>query len=263
MPSANVQPFDLDALAERLYYAARDGSVIRQVSHEINLSVEDAYAIQARVVAMRVASGQDVVGIKMGFTSRQKMQQMGVHEMIFGELTDAMRVEEGGATPYVGYVHPRVEPELAFILRRPLCGKISLADAVAAVECVCPAIEIIDSRFQDFKFSIVDVIADNASASGFVVGTPRAPDFDIGNLGMVLSVSGRARQIGSSAAILGNPWRSVVAAAAFAERYGINLQAGSVVMAGAATEAVAVAAGARVLLEGQGLAPVQVTFAAQ
>lgn len=245
-------------LARLLDEAARDGRAIPQLQE--NLTLDQAYEVQALALARRIERGEQVSGLKMGFTSRAKMVQMGIETMIFGRITDAMAVEEGGASPHARYVHPRVEPEIAFRLGRPLSGRITHFDAMAAVEWIAPAIEIIDSRYENFKFSLADVVADNSSASGYVIGPAHRPDMDISNLGMVLSVDGVAREIGSSAAILGNPWRSLVAAAAFAERYGFVLRAGDIVMAGGATAAVAVDAGARVKLETQGLSEIAFSF---
>jgi 2-oxo-3-hexenedioate decarboxylase len=254
------EPESLDACAKRLYQASREVSATRQISAGTAWTLDDGYNIQSLMLQQRIDSGERVVGLKMGFTSRAKMAQMGVSSTIFGRLTDAMMVDEGGSTPHRAYVHPRVEPELAFVLRRRLCGRVSLAEALGAVEYVTAALEIIDSRYRDFKFSLIDVVADNASASGFVMGAPRLPGTDIDNLGMLLSISGEVRQVGSTAAILGNPWRSLVAAAALVERYELELPAGAIVLAGAATEAVAVCAGERAALETQRLSPVEVIF---
>ena len=138
---------------------------------------------------------------------------------------------------FARFVHPRVEPELAFVLKKPLAGDVTAAEALAAVEAVAPALEIIDSRFEDFKFSLPDVIADNASSSGFVIGPWSDPRKDFGNLGLVMSIDGRVVQVGSTAAILGHPLRSLVAAARLAAAAGEPLQAGWVVMAGGATPA--------------------------
>lgn len=249
-----------DACAKRLYQAAHKVTATQQISVGSALTLDDGYNIQSLVLQQRIGSGERVVGLKMGFTSRAKMAQMGVSSVIFGRLTDAMMVDEGGSTPYRDYVHPRVEPELAFVLRRRLCGRVSMAEAFAAVEYVSATIEIIDSRYRDFKFNLVDVVADNASASGFVVGAPRLPSTDIDNLGMLLSIRGEVRQVGSTAAILGNPWRSLIAAAELVERYELELPAGAIVLAGAATEAVAVRLGERVALETRRMSPVEVTF---
>jgi 2-oxo-3-hexenedioate decarboxylase len=245
---------DLHAIAVRLDAAALHATTTHQSPDPLTLA--DAYKIQDAMVHLRGARGERIVGLKMGFTSRAKMVQMGIDEMIFGRLTSGMQVEEGGATPTSSYIHPRVEPEIAFLLKRKLCGTITHLDARAAVEAIAPAIEIIDSRYENFKFSLADVVADNASSSGFVIGAAQMPDLDISNLGMALSVNGQVREVGSSAAILGNPWRSLIAAARFAEQYGFELRPGDVVMAGGATAAVAIEHRAHVLLETQNLAAV-------
>jgi len=150
---------------------------------------------------------------------------------------------------FARFVHPRVEPELAFVLKKPLAGDVTLVEALAAVEAVAPALEIIDSRYQDFKFSLPDVIADNASSSGFVIGAWSDPQQDFGNLGLTMSIDGRVVQVGSTAAILGHPLRSLVAAARLSAAAGEPLQAGWVVMAGAATPAEWIKPGQSVSME--------------
>jgi 2-oxo-3-hexenedioate decarboxylase len=147
------------------------------------------------------------------------------------------------------YVHPRVEPEVAFLLHTPLAASVTPPAALAAVAAVAPALEIIDSRYRDFRFSLTDVVADNSSSSSFVIGPWASPTTDISNLGMILSIDGVARQIGSSAAILGHPIRSLVAAARLAAAAGEPLQAGDIVMAGGATAAEALAPGQHIRLE--------------
>jgi 2-oxo-3-hexenedioate decarboxylase len=148
-----------------------------------------------------------------------------------------MQVEEGTPVGFSRFVHPRVEPEIAFVLKKPLGARVTAVEALAAVEAVAPALEIIDSRFRDFKFSLPDVIADNASSSGFVIGPWCRPDQDFSNLGLTLCLDGRVVQVGSTAAILGHPLRSLVAAARLSADAGEPLQAGWVVMAGGATPA--------------------------
>lgn len=110
-------------------------------------------------------------------------------------------------------MHPRVEPEIAFILKQPLEGHVTGPQALAAVEAIAPAIEIIDSRYKDFKFTLPEVIADNASSSGFVIGAWHDPHVDFSNLGLAMTINGRTVQVGSTAALLGHPLRSLVAAA--------------------------------------------------
>ncbi|MBR0751242.1 2-keto-4-pentenoate hydratase [Bradyrhizobium jicamae] len=227
----------VDELAERLDSAARDSREVAQIDPEGKMSLEDAYAIQRTSIQRRVSRGARRAGVKMGFTSRAKMVQMGIGDVIWGRLTDDMQIEEGMATSFARFVHPRAEPEIAFVLKKPLAGHVTAAEALASVEAVAPALEVIDSRYQDFKFTLPDVIADNASSSGFVVGPWCNPRDDFSNLGLTMSIDGRVVQVGSTAAILGHPLRSLVAAARLSEAAGEPLQAGWVVMAGGATPA--------------------------
>jgi len=246
---------DIDTLAARLDDAQRFARATPQLSEP--LTVTDAYAVQAASLARRYARGERRVGIKMGFTSRAKMAQMGVNEMIWGRLTDAMMVEEGDRIAFGAYVHPRVEPEIAFLLKAALPGRVTIPQAVVALAGVAPALEIIDSRYENFKFSWTDVVADNSSSSGFVIGAWNDPAQSVANLGMVLEIDGAARQIGSSAAILGNPLRSLVAAARLADAAGEPLQAGDIVLAGGATAAEALVPGQHVRLCVQRLGTVE------
>ncbi len=222
--------------AEIVDEAARTAGAIPQFTETMTLGVEEAYAIQALSLERRFGRGERLAGVKMGLTSRAKMAQVGVDEVIWGRLTDAMRLEEGGSLSKKKYVHPRIEPELAFVMKRDLCGEVSAAEALSAVEAIAPAMEVIDSRYRNFKFALPDVIADNSSSSGFVVGNWGRPDQDFANLGIVVEVNGKAVQIGSTAAILGHPIRSLVAAARAAAPIG-GLKAGWIILAGGATAA--------------------------
>src|SRR5215472_12765145 len=238
-------------LAERVDNAAKDAKEIAQLSERISLG--EAYAVQKESMGRRFARGEKQVGIKMGFTSRDKMVQMGVHDMIWGRLTDAMIVEDGGSTSFKRYVHPRIEPEIAFLLKRDLVGTVTPLQALSAVEAIAPAIEIIDSRYKAFKFSLTDVVADNSSSSGFVVGPWHEPDVDFSNLGIVVSFNGTPVLVGSTAAILGHPLRSLVAAARFAAQADEPLKPGWLVMAGGASHAEALKPGLYVECEVQNL----------
>jgi len=251
---------DLARLAELVDTAAKTARAIEQLSLEHALTLDQAYAVQKASVERRLARGERRVGMKMGFTSRAKMIQMGVSDLIWGRLTDAMRVEEGGSIAMTSYVHPRVEPEIAFVLGRDLPRVVSAAEALAAVAAVAPALEIIDSRYRAFKFSLADVIADNASSSSFVLGPASSPSVDVANLGMILEIDQRPVEIGSSAAILGHPLRSLVAAARLAADRGDPLRAGDVVLAGGATAATPLRPGVhvRVVVEALGQASFRV-----
>jgi 2-oxo-3-hexenedioate decarboxylase len=246
-----IETISLDALAERLDDAMRTAHAVPQLAEPISL--DEAYEVQRLSIARRVARGERRSGVKMGFTSKAKMKQMGLDELVWGRLTDAMLVDDGQTIDLAHYVHPRVEPEIAFLLKTPLTGHVSMVQAAAALEAVAPAIEIIDSRYENFKFSLTDVVADNTSSAGYVIGPWCDPRSDISNLGMVLEINGKPVQIGSSAAILDHPLRSLVAAARIAAAAGEPLPAGSVIMAGGATAAEALAPGNYVRLAVQGL----------
>ncbi len=224
-----------------------------QLSASHEFSLDDAYAIQAAVLERRLARGERRVGMKMGFTSRAKMVQMGVSEMIWGRLTDAMMLEEGSSISLEGFIHPRIEPEVAFLLKDRLEGDVTLLQARRAVEAVAPALEIIDSRYENFKFSLEDVVADNSSSAGVVLGRWSSPDTDLENLGVVMSFDGEPERIGSTAAILGSPWRSLVAAARLSASRGEPLEPGTIVLAGGATAASYLRPGLHVRVEVEGL----------
>jgi 2-oxo-3-hexenedioate decarboxylase len=259
--AAAVPRSPIARLAALVDDAAREAHEIDQLSLSTTLSVDDAYAIQQASIARRLQRGEARIGLKMGLTSRAKMIQVGVEEVIWGRLTDSMRLEDNGVLVMDRYVHPRIEPEIAFLLKAPLTGDISPAEAMIAVAAVAPAMEVIDSRYRNFKFSLTDVIADNASSSSFVIGAWNDPSVDLGNLGMTLEIDGRPRQIGSSAAILGHPARALAAASRLAARAGETLQAGWIVMAGAATEAVALQPGMHVRNVVEHLGAVSLTVA--
>jgi 2-oxo-3-hexenedioate decarboxylase len=154
------------------------------------------------------------------------------------------------------FVHPRVEPEVAFLMKAPLSGKVTAAAALAAVEAIAPAMEIIDSRYENFKFSLCDVIADNTSSSGLVIGPWNDPAKDFSNLGVILEINGFVTEVGSTAAILGHPLRSLVAAARLVAEAGEQINAGDIVMAGGITAAPNLAPGQTVRTTIQGLGTV-------
>nr|BAH90339.1 4-oxalocrotonate decarboxylase [uncultured bacterium] len=247
---------DLSKIAEIVDEAARTATEIAQFSDDTPLGVAEAYEVQSLSMQRRYDRGERRVGVKMGLTSRAKMAQVGVNDVTWGRLTDAMRLEEGGTMSMAHYVHPRIEPEIAFLMKAPLAGAVSAAEALEAVGAVAPAMEVIDSRYKAFKFDLGDVIADNSSSSGFVIGAPCPVTTDLSNLGMILSVDGRPVEFGSSAAILGHPVRALVAAARMVAAAGETLNPGDIVLAGAATAAVPLSAGQSIRLDVQNMGAV-------
>jgi len=254
---------DLNAIARLLDEAAAHATAVPQLSGSgLTLDLQQAYEVQARAIGYRLARGEKLVGVKMGFTSRAKMQQMGVADLIWGRLTDAMILADGCTLDLHHYIHPRIEPEIAFRLGRPLCGEVSLAEAVAAVESIAVAMEVIDSRYENFRFSLEDVVADNSSSSGFVIGPWQTPRDDISELEMTLKFDGTRVQAGSSAAILGNPYQSLVEAARLAATSGMTLESGWIVLAGATTAAEELRPGRQVRVEAPALGSAVLNIAA-
>src|SRR5690606_34236308 len=221
----------LDRLAERLDTAQHTVTGTEQLSEP--LTPADAYRIQEAVIARRLARGERPAGRKLGFTSEAKREQMGVSEVIVGRLTDAMRFPDGGEVPLARFIHPRVEPEVAYRVARD----VAPGDDELPVDAVAPALEIIDSRYRNFRFSLPDVIADNASSAGFVVGPWLPLGVDVGVLSVRPAVNGDTVETGSPSAILGHPERALPTLLKIARREGMPLRAGDVILAGGATSA--------------------------
>ena len=212
-----------------------------------------AYRIQERGLLMRLGRGEKIVGYKMGLTSAAKRAQMNLGLPIYGVLTGAMRVQ--GTLRVADGVHPKIEPEIAFVTKRELSGRVSRKEAFAALQSVAPALEVLDSRFTGFKyFSLPDVVADNCSSWRFVLGPPLPPR-DTGGLAMRMRVDGRVAQEADSNAISGHPLESLVQ---LVEMLPHPLPAGSIVLAGAATVAEALHPGMEISLEVEGLGSVAV-----
>jgi 2-keto-4-pentenoate hydratase len=208
------------------------------------LGIEDAYAIQQGGRELRLARGATLVGHKVGLTSAAMQQQLGVDQPDFGYLTDAMQVPAGGELAVGELIAPRVEAEIAFRLARPLRGdQITREQVLAATEAVAPALEVIDSRVADWRITIVDTIADNASCGRFVVGDFRPLDgLDLAAVEVTMAV-GAERVSGRGEAVLGHPAEALVWLTRALAPYGEGLETGEVVLPGAVARALPIAAG--------------------
>lgn len=251
---------NLDNLALIVDEAASTAKPISQLSLEHQFSEEEAYEIQAKSIARRYERGEKLVGVKLGFTSKAKMVQMGVHDMIWGRLTDGMLIKNNENVLFDQFIHPRAEPEICFLVKNEISQELNMENIKEYISGVAGAIEIIDSRYQNFKFSLEDVIADNCSSSGFVVGEWHDVNVPIGNLKMDLIIDDKVVQSGSSEAILGNPWESAVAATRLCAKYGQIIPAGSYIMAGAATSAVYLEKGQTIGVQVESLGTAQFTI---
>ena len=224
-------------IARQLDEAAQHAISVPQVAAAHNINLEEAYKIQRLSMSRRYQRGESSIGVKLGFTSRAKMEQMGVSDMIWGWLTDSMLYQDGDTLPLHKFIHPRAEPEICFIVSKEINTSLSLEEAKGHIGSLAVAIEIIDSRFQNFKFSLEDVVADNCSSTALVIGEKLPIDTNLSDVSMQLVINGELRQDGNTDAILGNPWESVVAASRLVSEAGLKLPVGSLIMAGAATAA--------------------------
>jgi 2-oxo-3-hexenedioate decarboxylase len=252
-----------EELARRLDAARLEAREIPPLTREHpDLTLRDAYAIQAEGLRLRTARGERVVGLKMGLTSEAKRRQMNLDSPVYGVLTDRMSVPAGGTLRLQGAIHPKIEPEIAFRTARELRGRITREQALEACASVFAAMEILDSRYTDFKyFSLPDVVADNSSSSLFVLGTTERPprELDLPRLHMVMEVNGERVQEARSDAISGDPLLSVVQLCELLEQRGESLPAGSIVLAGAATAAHMLRPGDAIRLSVEGLGDVLVS----
>lgn len=260
--SMNASTLDqLAAHLEDCQLRAQDTPKITEAHPELDW--DEAYAIQDRILARKLARGARVVGYKAGLTSHAKMKQMGVTEPVFGFLVDEFVVPEGGEVKVSELIHPKVEPEICFITRSELRGPgCHIGAVLAACDVVLPGIEVIDSRYRDFKFDLKSVVADNTSAARFVVGgrIASARDTDLRTLGIVLEKNGQPVALGAGAAVLGHPAVAVAMLVNHLGRRGQALPAGSLVLSGGITEAIAVQAGDNITLRVQNLGSVALRF---
>jgi 2-oxo-3-hexenedioate decarboxylase len=254
-----------DGLAERLERARRDRAPITKITTDYpDLTWAEAYLIQDRLRALQDESGMHVAGLKMGFTSRVKMAQMKVDEPINGYLTTTGRIPPGGTVSRKDYIFPRVEAEVAVVTSRPLRGPgCTIAHVQGAVAKVLPALELIDSRYLNYGFDLPSVIADNTSAAGFMVGDVGldVSDVDLRTMGVALRRNGQVVATAAAAAVLGNPLNSVAMLANMLERRGREIPAGSLILTGGITDAVAITPGDHIEVSFQQLGAIELHVA--
>ncbi|MBX5466183.1 MAG: 2-keto-4-pentenoate hydratase [Firmicutes bacterium] len=248
----------------RLWEAERTGQPIAPLTEaDPSLTVVDAYRIQLGVVERKVAQGEEVVGHKIGLTSKPMQRMLGVGEPDYGHLFRSMWYASGQVIQRQ-LIQPRVEPEIAFVLRRDLAGPgVTLHDVLSATEYVVPALEVIDSRIAAWRIKLVDTVADNASAGCFVLGGQPSPvgAVDLSTVGMVLWKNGEVVETGAGAAVLGHPGWGVAWLANKLAEFGTVLRAGHVVLSGSVSAAVPVAAGDAVRAHFGRLGSVEAAFA--
>jgi 2-keto-4-pentenoate hydratase len=227
------------------------------------ISVDDAYAIQLAQVSAWISGGAVVKGHKVGLTSAAMQKQLGVNQPDFGVLLDRMFLPEGTTADITRFLQPRAEPEIGFVLGRRLSGPgVSVAEAVAAVDFVLPALEIIDSRIANWKITLPDTIADNASSGGLVLGSRpvRLEDINLSLTGCLLHRNGRLVDTGAGGAVLGSPVNALVWLANVLGERGVALEAGHVILPGSLTAAIPVNPGDTISATFDRIGTVGITF---
>lgn len=245
-----------------LHSARVNTNPIEQISDKIeNFDRGDAYSIQEYGIKCRENAGEKVIGLKMGLTSEAKRKQMNLDAPLYGVLTDKMQVTNGGVYSLTDQIHPKIEPEIAFLIGEELSGSPTREEVLKATKEVYACMEILDSRYKQFKyFSMEDVISDNSSSSHFILGAP-IKDFasiDLANLSLEMKVNGEVAESGNTKAISGDPVVSVIQLCELLKTRGKSLPAGMIVLAGAATTAVALKEGMKIELEMEQLGRVEV-----
>jgi len=255
---------DIEALAAHLEGAEQAVRDVTKITDDHPaMDWADAYAIQDEIRRRKEARGQRTAGLKAGFTSFAKMRQMGVDSPVFGFISDYMARTEGADIAASAFIHPKVEAEICVVTKAPLRGPgCHIGAALAAIDFVLPAVEIIDSRYRDFKFDLKSVIADNTSASGFVVGTRsrNIEALDLPTLGVVMEKNGKIVSMAAGAAVVGHPAAAVAMLANHLGKQGREIPAGTFIMTGGVTEAIAVSAGDHINVRFQDLGSVSMRF---
>lgn len=262
---AEINAFEI---ALSLHSARESGLPIEQMSQKFGTWPRHlAYLAQEIQMLLRLSKNprENLVGWKMGLTSQAKRQQMNLDSPLYGYLTDQMEIPSGGSLNLGGLVHPKVEPEVAFLIKKDVHSLSSREEIEESIEAVCGALEILDSRYTEFKyFSMEDVIADNSSSCRFVLG-PWIRNFDLKKkilsqeLKMTVTRSDASLEplVGSSVDISGDPLVSVMQLCELLATQGRYLRAGQIVLAGSATAAIALRPGDQVTLETSDLSSLQ------
>lgn len=250
--------------ATLLLDAATSRTPIPPITETFNaLTIQDAYAIQLAQIEALEQAGRSIKGMKVGLTSVSMQQLLGVGQPDFGHLLDDFFFLEHEPVPITRFLQPRVEPEVAFVLKKPLRGPgVTTSEAIAAVDYVVPALEIVDSRITDWRITIIDTIADNASSGGLVLGSTPTPlqEVDLRLGGCVFRRNGKVVGTGAGGAVLGSPVNALVWLANTLGGLGSVLEEQALVLPGAVTAMVPVAQGDTFTATFSGLGSVTARF---
>jgi 2-oxo-3-hexenedioate decarboxylase len=213
------------------------------------LTIGEGYAIQDEGVIQRVERGDRVIGAKLGLTSRAKQEAMGIDEVAVGTVLAGTLEAADGEIGLGAYIHPRVEPEIVFRMKTALAGPgVGVSEALAATAAVGCGFEVIDSRFDDFRFTLADAVADNTSAAGVVLGSTWVAPYEVADLSrteVLLEADGEEIAAATGAAVLGHPAAAVAALANWLGQRGRMIEPGWLVLSGGITDAAPLVPGRR------------------
>jgi 2-keto-4-pentenoate hydratase len=248
----SINPTLVHDLAAELHAARLDRCPAERITDRVaGFGEADAYAVQEAGIALRSTDGEHIIGAKLGFTSVAMQRTMGVASPNYGWLTDAM-VLASNTVPLGPLIHPKVEPEIGFVLGRDLDGPaVTAADVMMSTAVLVPCLEIVDSRYRRFEFRAFDNIADDSSAGFVVTGAPLAvdPGIDLRTVGVVVTCDGETVHTAAGAAVLEHPAAAVAWLVRRLAAVGRGLEAGWLVISGGLTGPVDLIAGRTVRAE--------------
>jgi 2-oxo-3-hexenedioate decarboxylase len=238
----------LEFMVDELFLAEKRGEPIgKLVDHYPKLDADLAYNVQKHLIERKCQEeGTKIIGWKLGLTSKAKQEMMGVHEPTYGVLLENMQLVSDGSISLKTLIHPKIEPEIAFIFKEELKGPgVSVAEVLQKTAYIAPALEIIDSRYQNFSFTLADVIADNSSSSRFILGEhfKKFEGEDLSLIGMVFKKNGAIVSTSAGASVMGHPARAIAWMVNKLANYNQSVKPGEVVLSGALTGAIEIKEG--------------------
>ena len=266
-----MTPDDQAEAARDLLNAERTGTQIGLLTlRHPEMTMDDAYQIQNAIYRAKLDEGRNVIGWKIGLTSKAMQYALNIDIPDSGILFDDMAFEDGATIPKGRFIQPRIEAEIAFVMKSPLSGEsVTHSDVLAATDCVAPAIEILDTRIQrkdpdtGQARSVVDTISDNAADAGIVMGAARhATDAqDLRWVGAIVSRNGEVEETGLGAGVLNDPVESVVWLARRMAHYGQSIEAGHVILSGSFIRPIECPSGTRIEADFGDFGTASVSFA--
>lgn len=260
-----IDPALIERTGDELFEAYRANRTVAPLRERIaGIDIVDAYRIQERFMARRFAIGEEVVGKKIGVTSKAVQEMIGVYEPDFGVLTSVMEYDDGGVVNLDKLIQPKAEAEIAFVLKQDLNGPgITATDVLRATDHVRACFEIVDSRIDNWDIRIQDTVADNASCGVFVLGEDKVDprDVDLTLAGLLVEMNGEPCADGVGAAVQGSPINAVVWLANTLGRLGMPFRAGEVLLSGSLAPLIPVGHGDSLVAHIGGIGSCSISFA--